>query len=421
MPQSEKVETMRCKRDLRYILPLLLTLFLWTSCSDDQLFRGNTRIQTTFRLKSQTALGGSVTIKDAYLKLNSIGVSGTLGDQSVPPASYPVAPEEAPFRLTQSDSAQVSLTLPSRAYDLLDFHLLLVQSKYQLLTLQQPAEPAPEPVTDNGGNTDGGVTEDEGTPSGDDNGGQPDTGSDDSPADNGDGGQSDDDGSGGDDDKQNDDPSDDDGANAGGDTNTPPQEDDNDDQGGNNDEEKGEGNKNDDGKGDGGKDDDKDDKDDEEKDEDDKDDDKDSDDKDDDDDEKDDGRARSEVDGTVDLDHFFQNAKPSLVVFATWNVNGENINIVFAVTDAERITIRATQNGGQRVMLADHGTATVTFDPEDWFQSVSATDLQNASRQAYQGQSVVFIHHDHNTALFDLLYSSLIESTTLEFTVPSVE
>lgn len=147
--------------------------------------------------------------------------------------------------------------------------------------------------------------------------------------------------------------------------------------------------------------------------------DKNDDDDDHDDDGDDDRISGNELNGTVDLDDFFQHAKPSLVVFATWAFNGENITIIFAVTDVKRITIRAMQHNRSQILIDDHGQGTVNFDPERWFQSISSTDLQNASLQTYQGQPVMFIHRDINAPLFETLMTNLTSSTTFEVVTPS--
>ena len=109
-----------------------------------------------------------------------------------------------------------------------------------------------------------------------------------------------------------------------------------------------------------------------------------------------------------------------MVVFATLTLNAQNINIVFAITDLKEITIPATQNDGPRIVVDEHGRASVSFNPERWFESISTTDLENASLQSYQGQTVMFIHKDVNAPLFEKLLNNFINSTTFEVAIPAV-
>lgn len=382
-----------------YVIPFLVITFLWTSCSDEQLFPGNARIKTTFRLTSPNALGGSITIQQAYLKLEGISVTGTRADKSAPEATYPISLEDPPYRLTQGDTAQISLTLPTPVYDKMDLHLLLLQTEYQLIVHQKTTGETPPPIDNDNGQPTGGETDPTGG-----NGNDSATGGEE-------------DGNGGDQDDEESDDRDDDQDEDSGDRDDDEQDeakDDDDDDHGKNNDDGDKKNKKDKDKDDDGDRDDNDDRDEDE--------DKDDDDKDkDDDDGDDDRRAGNNVTGTVDLDHFFQHAKPSLVVFATWTFNGQNINVVLAVTEEERITIRATQNDEPRIMVNEHGRGTVNFNPERWFESISTADLQNASVQDYQGQPVMFIHKDVNTPLFEILLNNIKSSTAFDIDKPAVQ
>lgn len=381
---------------------------LWTSCSEEQLFPGNARLKTAFRLTSSNALGGSITIQEAYLKLEGITVTGSVGNGNAPDANYPVPIEDPPYRLTQGDTARVSLTLPRSAYDQMDLHLFLLQTDYKLIVHQKTSEETPPPVNNGNDESTGGVADpNNGSPADDDSQNDGEQGADgDQPDEAGDQ-DGDDDGGGEEDDEDDGRDNQDEGERA--------DDDDDHDNGdhkkGDKDDKKGKDDKKDK-DGQKGKGDDKDEDDDNEDDED------DDDDRDDDDGDND-RTSGNEINGTVDLDHFFQHAKPSLVVFATWSFNGQDINLIFAVTDVERITIRATQNGGAQIRVDEHGQGIVNFDPERWFQSISANDLQNASLQSHQGRPVMFIHKAVNTGLFETLLNNLTASTTFEVTTSS--
>lgn len=387
-------------------VPCLLLIFLWSSCSEEQLFPGNARLKMTFQLTSKNALGGSIAVQQAYLKLQGISVTGSLGDKNVPEANYPISREDPPYRLTDGDSARVSLTLPSGAYDEMDLHLFLLQTDYRLIVHQKTTSETPPPAEqDNeepaGDGTNGGGN----NSSSDDN-----DGNNEQPDDQGNGGADDNDASGDDDtiDQDSDDHSDDDAD----DNESNDNGDDNQKGDGGKKSDKDKGKKNDDKKKKGNDDDDRDESDD-------RDDDDDDDDDRDDDDGDNERISNTQVNKTVDLDHFFQHAKPALVVFATWTFNGKNVNVVFAVTDVQRITLRATQHQGSQISVDEHGRGTVKFDPERWFESISTSDLENASLQTYQGQPVMFIHKEINPGLFEKLLDNLIATTAFEVATSS--
>ena len=396
-------------RCLAYVVPFAFITLLWTSCSEEQLFPGNARIKTTFRLTSPHALSGNITIQQAYLKLEGISVTGRLGDENAPDATHPIPAEDPPYRLTQGDTAQVSLTLPTPVYDKMDLHLFLPQTDYQLIVHQKTNE-TPPPINDGNAEPDGGTPNPN---TGNDNGGSTDGGD----PNNGDPDDTEDDRE---EEKEEDDREDnDDGRDDDADQTDDEQDGHDDGNGEHEDDEDDDHDKKDKDDKKKGKDDDRKDKDDDKgKGDDDDRDDKDDDDKDDD-DGADDRVASNEVTGTVDLDHFFQHAKPSVVVFATLTLNAQNINIVFAITDLKEITIPATQNDGPRIVVDEHGRASADFNPERWFESISTTDLENASLQSYQGQTVMFIHKDVNTPLFEKLLHNFINSTTFEVAIPA--
>ena len=405
----------------------LFLFILGSGCSDNEHVGNNSQVETTFRLKSPTAMGGLITLQEAYLKLDRVEVTGTLQETSVAGASHPIPAEDPPFQLTRGDSAQLTFTLPSRQYDQMEIQLHLFQDDYQLILSGKPGAEIPEPAGSDPGTNTGGQAGNGGggqEEAGGSSGGGSGTGTDD--GDSNTGGDSGGSNSGGEINNG--------GNPGGGDPNGGNQEngnDDNDDadddegdDGGNGDDDEGdEGDDRDDDEGDGKKNKDKDDKNDKKKkdkgkgknDGDDDKDDDDDDDKDDDDDDRDDRKASTESTQTVDLDHFFQNAKPALVVFASYNNNGKNINIVFVVTGAEKIAIPVTQDENTGITLTARNTAFVTFDPERWFASVPPGVIESGAMQTYQGQQVLFIHRDFNTPLFDVLYSRLVQSAEFHF------
>lgn len=370
------------------ILGSFILLLLCSSCMEDQRFAVNSEVLAKFRLRSETAMKGKLVIDEAYLKLDRIHVNGNSGGKNVASVTHTIPAEEPPYHLNSGDSTNVVFKLPTTAYEQLDFDVFLYRDHYQLIFGSPQQEP---PVQGGNGGTPGPVAE---TPGGED------------------GGQDDDDeeGSSGNEDPQGDTDEDTDTDDDGDNDEESSEVDDSDgEDGGENDE----GNKGDDNKNDK----DNDDKNNKGDDKGDDDDEKGEDDDEDEDD--DDDRQAGNENGIIDLQHFFQNAKPALVIFGTYNYNNQPLKVIFAVTSLEKITVRATQDDSYNVILTLRNFADISIDPEAMFSSVSSTDIESGSRQTYQGQQVLFIHKDYNASLYDRLLSKLEASTTIEFLAPT--
>ncbi|MEO5600126.1 MAG: hypothetical protein ABIR06_04290 [Cyclobacteriaceae bacterium] len=132
-------------------------------------------------------------------------------------------------------------------------------------------------------------------------------------------------------------------------------------------------------------------------------------------DEDDDGRLSENKKRTVDIDHFFQNAKPGLLIAGTYQNNGKTLKLIFVLDHFAKLTVRAKPNDSQVILLGEQNIADIVFDPVQWFEAIANSALESADIQIYQGQQVVFIHRDFNTALFDALAGKLEKSTSLHF------
>lgn len=362
-----------------YSAIMSLLLLLGSGCStEEQLFENPSHVQANFNLESPSAMNGKVFINDAYLKLDRIQAIGN--GETHTNITHPIPAEEPPFQLSKTDSSRVKFRLPGRAYESLDFHLFLIPDPYQLVFREPVAEGPPPP----GGND------------GQDTGGEDHTG----------------------------------GENTGGDIEAPPGENDSndgeentppatdgeaDDDGDDSDREDSEDDQTD--HWDGDDDDDRKQKDKKKKKKNKGDKDRDDDDdenEDDDDDDRDDGR-RSSADGTAtpDLDHFFQNARPGLLITGTYENNGSTISIIFASSGLEKITVRASQNDGPFIRLKEYNNAEIIFDAASWFQAIGPEDIESAHIQLYQQGPVLFIHRDFNHQLYELLAPRLQAATSL--------
>jgi hypothetical protein len=401
--------------------PALALALLWSSCTLEPGFDETSHIQTAFKVSSPAAMDGKITVTQAYLKLDRIEVNGGLNGKNNTSLTHPIPAEEPPYNLTHADSGEVDFTVSSRAYDQLHVHLFPFTDAYELVYLGGTVEnppPADEPEEEPGG--DDGNDEDK-QQGGDDNaGGEDDNDNEDGDSNDGAGGNS----AGGDD-----------GEEPGGDDSDDDSNDDSDDGSGDKDDEdddskddkkdKGDKDKDKDNK-DKNKDKDKDNKDRDDKKHDDDDDDRDDDDGDHDEDDDNDGDGNDRKSGNgnnsqVDLDHFFRNAKPGLVVFGTYEHNGKVITLIIVVTDHEKLTIRGRQDDNFSIMLAENNTAQLSFDPAYWFQSLTPQDIEGATIQVYQQQNVLFIHPDHNTALYQALVSRLEGSADLQISKAGME
>lgn len=407
----------------------IASLFLFlTGCTVDAPVASNPAIvDVTFAMRPLDAMNGKITVHEAYLKLDRIEVSGMLGGKVNAAMTHSIPPEEPPFKLSQADSSHVTLTVPARDYDHLGLRLFPANQAYELVLLgnagaeETPSPPPPQNADDhdngNPGNSDTDQDEDDDVDSGQDNV-DDDQSENEEPSEeeqNDDGGQENGDN---DDDRQQDEDEDD------GSDNQDRNEDD-EDHGDENDKQdkrdkkdrKNKENKkdNDDGKND------KHHKDDDDRDDhqghghNDDDDKHDGDDQDDGDDDDEKGRTTADAPGqAVDLDNFFQNAKPGLVIFATYENNGKTISLIFASTDLEKIAITATQNDITSIRLTEQNEAHITFDPGKLFGQVSPADLEAGRTQRYQQQEVLFIHPRHNAELYEVIISGVEGSAHLE-------
>ena len=400
-----------------------LVLVLGSSCTEEQDLANNAEVQLTFDLTSNSAMKGKITIDDAYLKLDRIQVAGNFGGQNFANVTHTVSAEEPPYRLSNADSSYVSFRLPASPYDQLVFDFYLFQDNYKLVFLESPVQETPAPTPgNNGGTTDPG--QGEGNPNHDnDNGGDGGEADPNDGAGEEDNGGSDGDNGGNPGNDTGNDPGDEDGDDGGGksddDDDDSDEGDDNDNNGDNDSDNEGNDNSGDDKKKDDKKKDDKKKGDKKNKDNGNKGDDDDDDDDDEDDEDDDDDRKSSNLSNhAIDLGHFFQNAKPALVVFATYSNNNQPVKLIFAVTSLEKFTVHATQEGRENVVITMKNFGKTMFDPEQWFNALSSADIESASRLTYQGQNVLFIHKEYNSNLYETLLSRLQASARIQFSAP---
>lgn len=420
---------------------VLASLLSFSGCTvDPPLVQEPAAIDLTFGLHATTAMNGKITIHEAYLKLDRIDVAGILGEKTNTAITHNFSADEPPFKLRSADSSRVSLNVPSRAYDQFRLQLILSHddSELTLVANPPPAEtPAPgdapqNPAGEENGddaNTGGHEETGNGNTAGTDND-QPD----DSGNETGDTGQQQD--QEGDSGKAEEDPS-----NNGNDSKEGAQESEDDEQGdkpgGKHDDDGGKDKKHKDKKNEDHKDKGKKNKDTDKEDKDNKKDKKgnnkghDHNDGDDDDHEKDDdddsghkgkdhrqdsgddSRTTGILTADVDLDSFFQNAKPGLVVFATYENNGKELSLIFVASDLEKISVTATQNDAATVRLAAQNSARLSLDPTTWFESLTSADIEGGTVQTYGQQTILFIHPAHNQALYQSIIGHIEESASL--------
>jgi hypothetical protein len=390
---------------------LLITGFainVLSSCTPtDEVFYASAHVQSSFHLTGPSAIQGTLSIDEAYLKLSHIETTGFRQGKNNTTLTHQVPADEPPYRLSKTDSNQVNFTLPFRSYDQLHFDLFLFQDTYEPIVTdstpvaETPAEEEPKGNGGtNGGGDNGGDDEDsdnngqDGGSEGDDDNSDGDEAGDHSGENDGDSDQED-----SDDDGSSDDNSDDDEDNEGEDDDDGT-DDDNDDSG----EDDEDGNKHKDdkhkkdkhkNKGKGKKDKNKG---------------KHSNDEDD-----HGGRVAEHKGQFVDIDHFFQHAKPGLVIAGTYLGNGITLKLLFVVDDVSNIRLMAKQNDSPGITLQNRNQAQVSFNPQKLFESITASQLESSAIQTYQGQTIIFIHRDFNTPLFDALITNLEGSADLNF------
>ena len=310
-------------------------------------------------------MDGKIQISDALLKLDYVQASGNVGKQNTA-VIHSIPSEEPPYRLTVPDSSQLRFSLNSIHYDALDFHLFLAADNYQLILKDNVEESAPVPRQ-----TDDGETGNSDDDDGQYNGGNQ----------NENDGDADDDESDDDSGEENDEDGDD-----GNDTEHDGDDDDHDRDKDNKKNNKGDKDKNKNenknkGKNKGH--------------------------------DKNGGKIAGSTSQSVDLDDFFQNAKPGMVVLATYMNNGKIINIVFVGSGIGELTIRAKQNDSFAISLSEQNSAEITFDPAHWFDSLTPALIESADIQIYQQQNIVLIHENFNSTLYKEISSRIEGSATL--------
>ena len=146
----------KLNRAILQLCAAFLILANWTSCTtEDQLSAPTAHVEATFSLKSNSAMDGKITIREAYLKLDRIQAAGNPQGTNITEIVHQVPAEEPPFRLSQADSSEIRFTLPSRAYNGLEFLLFPAPDNYELMFEEVPLADAPEPAEeDNDGTAD---------------------------------------------------------------------------------------------------------------------------------------------------------------------------------------------------------------------------------------------------------------------------
>lgn len=431
------------KRQEKLIAWIVLALLVAINgCTPEELVPDEAQVETIFSLKSRELAQPSITVQEAWLKLDRIQVSGSPGSSGF---THAINPEEPPFRLGDADSSRVHFSLPSRPYERLTFDLYLFQDDSELSYLHTGAPEQPSPSgsdNDASGNAGEDPASGEQENTGSEN--SDDSGADENPSDNDDSAEDGDETTNDDVGETHEDPGADNGdateedsgesaGDTGNDDNETGQDetvtgdegDDGNDAHGDKDDKKHEKGKKEKGKKSDKKEHKGGDKEKDKKEEgrgkgksEDGHHDRHGDDK------QDEKKARNNTGATrveaevLDLDQFFRGARPGLVVMARYANNGQTINILFAVTDLEKLSVTARQNDGVAIVLNKQNLAEVSFDAATWFEGVTAGEIESARMQQYQGQQVLFIHRDFNSALYDRLLSRLDSSVYLAITPP---
>jgi hypothetical protein len=123
----------------------------------------------------------------------------------------------------------------------------------------------------------------------------------------------------------------------------------------------------------------------------------------------------NESSGSLDLDDFFHNAKPAMLVTGTYDNNGKTIRFIFAGSDIGILSVPARQGDSPTVIVGNQSVSDMTFDPERWFSSLTPANIESGTTQIYQGQPVLFIHPRFNRALYEALMPHIQESADLNF------
>jgi hypothetical protein len=312
-------------------------------------------------------MDGKITIDDAYLNLSSIETDGSALGSEGRHITKTFSPADPPIQLTGA-SGTVKLPIPPGVYEPLALDLVLFPDEYQLLRNGQEEVPS-SPEGGNSASDNNGETENPGSPPQNDGQNQEDNGGSDIDQ----GGHDSDDDAGG--------PAGDhDDADDGNADNDQGQKDQNGPKG---DQHKGKDKHHKGDKHHGG---------------------------------KHDGRITElEAASDIDLADFFQNARPGLLVTATYRNNGKSVKLIFVGDGIERLSVSARQNDSPRIIVTGKGTAYISFDPQQWFSSITPTDIESAAIQKYQGESVLFIHPDFNANLFQAVNPRVQESADWHF------
>jgi hypothetical protein len=368
----------------RFILFSLIILSL--VCCEGEPIEQLGEVNAQITSANNGAFNNQLVFDRGYVHLTNVEVQG-LKDGTMKSAQTGFSEPEQFFFIGEDPRQPVKVPIAEATYDDPSVNLYFYHDPYVLqvrdtVYADYPNGGEPGNPDNGGGNGDG---------NGNGNG-------------NGDGDGDDDDGDDGDDGDGDDDDNDNDG-------------DDEDDDGDDDDDDDDDGDDDDDDDDD-GDDDDGDDEDDDGDDDDDRDDDGDDDDDDGDDDrddDDDDGRLQA-TGKTVNLIDFLLNGKPSIVLLGTYQQIGDTIQVIVAL-DMDPMQLRPSSPDSMVVRRADQLFATATFQPGRWFDTVNQADLDEAYLINFRGRTVLFVHKDFNTSIYQKIIGNVHPTTQLEFRI----
>lgn len=110
------------------------------------------------------------------------------------------------------------------------------------------------------------------------------------------------------------------------------------------------------------------------------------------------GRTNDLQASTVDLEHFFEHAKPALFASLIYTTPAKKIHVIVALDNFALMDFQNTQ----RLSITDlYGNkAKATIDVASWFSNITNNDLENSVLINYGGESVLLIHRQFNANLF---------------------
>lgn len=118
----------------------------------------------------------------------------------------------------------------------------------------------------------------------------------------------------------------------------------------------------------------------------------------------------------VDLNEYFANAKPGILLKCRFDYNDDSYMVILAINDLLRLNLIARQSGNRQILLESETqyNANLQFNFAHWFGLITPEMLEDAETFEYEDIETIFIHKDFNRSLYVSIVNRIEESTLFD-------